>query len=219
MGSYNEMSIDNNKPKKMTLREIEKLLGHKIQIVDKKIVKVEDVPVGDVFLFCGIEFVVLNNTGDGVEVITRKIHGESVFDSASNKYVNSMASSRCSIFHQEMKNHPEYKKEAAVSNPIKPFSMDLTTLDGRNYGSHRNCYAELLTIYKYRQFVKILDKHKADKSWMLATALSTKDNGSESVCFLDDKTNTINFMHLGCTCGIRPYMILRGDVVVEALDD
>lgn len=217
--TINTTSSGADSPKKMTLKEIEKLLGHKIEIVDKKIIKVEDVPVGNAFVFCGIEFVVLNNSGDGVEVITRKLHGESVFDSAMNRYVNSTVSSKCSIFHQNLKYTPEYKKEAESGDPLILFDMDLATLDGRSYGTMRSCHAELLTLDKYRQFVNILDKHKVDKPWLLATAVSTKDNGNEFVCFWDNKTNTIGYTHLSSTCGIRPYMVMRGDVVVEALDD
>jgi hypothetical protein len=205
--------------KKMTLKEIEKLLGHKIQLVDKKIIPVEDVPVGDVFMFCGVEFVVLNNTGDGVEVITRRLHGESVFDSATNNYCTSIVSSKCDMFHQNLMVHPEYHQESKNTPSFKTFDLDLTTMDGHAYGRKDNCNVSLIPFDKYRQFVKILDKHRVNRPWALATAVSPKDNGNEFVCCWDNKTNTISQMHLGATFGIRPYMIMRGDVIVEAVDD
>lgn len=211
--------MPNETAKKMTLKELEKLLGHKIELVDKKIVPVEDVPVGDTFMFAGVEFVVLNNNGTGIEVITKNVQNESVFDSATNRYVNSMASSKCNLFYETMKSHKDFKDAKAKLNEdvLLTFEMDLTTLDGRSVGPMRGCHVELPTFDIYRKYVNILDEHQCNKSWMFATAISTKENGDENVCIWDKKTKTIAFMYIQHTAGIRPYMIFNKKVVVEAL--
>lgn len=127
--------------------------------------KLADVPVGEIFKIGNHEMVVLEHSGDTTAVIRKDLLPDQRFGT-NNNYDGSDVDKTCIKFADEI--------EAAVGKDnLCLHTVDLTADDGlKDYGSIKR-KASLLTCEKYRRFVYILDKHKPDKWWWLATALST----------------------------------------------
>jgi hypothetical protein len=94
--------------------------------------------------------------------------------------------------------------------------VDLTSDDGlKDYGKIRR-RASLLTADLYRRYVEILDKHKIDKWWWLATPHSTArhENASWVKCVAPSGYfGSDNYC--GGGCGVRPFCILKSNIFVS----
>ena len=128
-------------------------------------VKLADVPVGETFKIGCHEFVVLEHSGDTTAVILKDLLSDQVFGE-SNNYNGTEADATCNAFAAEL--------EAAVgTDNLCLHTVDLTSDDGlKDYGTIKR-KASLLTCDKYRRFAYVLDKHRPDSWWWLATAWST----------------------------------------------
>ena len=94
--------------------------------------------------------------------------------------------------------------------------MDLTADDGlKCYGSVKR-KASLLTTETYRRYVYILDKHKPDDWWWLATALSTPAHGYKSaVKCVAPSGYVFNYLCNYDDFGVRPFCILKSHIFVS----
>ena len=171
-------------------------------------VKLKDVPVGEPFKIGGYEFVVLEHSGGTAAVIMRGLlHKEKQFGK-NNNYENSYADDLC--------NELEMKIAYIIGERnLIEHTVDLTSDDGlKDYGKIKRKMS-LLTTELYRRYVGILDKHKIDEWWWLATAYSTPthENGSWVKCVsphgcMYDSVYVNNI-------GVRPFCILNSDVFVS----
>ena len=94
--------------------------------------------------------------------------------------------------------------------------MDLTSEDGlKDYGCIQR-RASLLTADMYRHFVGILDLHKLNEWWWLATAHSTKRHENDRWAKCVSPSGGINNVIYGNVGnGVRPFCILKSTIFVS----
>lgn len=158
--------------------------GKKIKLTDEQIeqikvslgvalVRLADIKEGDTFKVGTHEFVVLEHSGDTTAVILRDILIHNAEFGENNNYNGSAMDKACNKFADEI---------AAIvgTENLVEHTVDLTSDDGlKDYGKVKRRMS-LLTAEQYRRYVEILDKHKPDGWWWLATPHSTKKHGNES---------------------------------------
>lgn len=195
----------------MTIEEIQRELGYKIKIVDKKPDKfLCDIPVGKTVNLGGFEFVVLEHSKDTTALILKEFWYDGKFDSDTHNYSKSNVRKRI--------NDEFYKKlcRAIGKKNIIKHKVDLTSDDGRkDYGSCYD-YVSLLTADLYRRYVEILDKNKpSGGAYWTATAYSTESNGYSScvriVCSDGALSNSLCYF----SYGVRPFCIINSNIAVD----
>ena len=199
----NYISINDQKIE-LTDEQVEKIKGS----LNMSSVKLADVPVGETFKIGGREFIVLEHSGDTTAVILKNLLPDQKFG-ASNNYDGSDADKTCNKLAEEI--------EAAVGKSnLCEHTVDLTADDGlKCYGSIRR-KASLLTCEKYRRFVYTIDKHKPDKWWWLATALSTAVHGyTSAVKCVAPSGYVFNSDYDIDSSGVRPFCILKSNIFVS----
>ena len=171
--------------------------------------KLSDIAIGDTFKIDKYEFIVLNHHNENTTVILKELLYESKQFGTTNNYENSYVDDLCNKFSGEI-------AEIIGEENLVEHSVDLTSDDGlKDYGNIKRKMS-LLTTNLYRRYVEILDKHKTNKWWWLATAYSTPTHASSSwvKCvapsgIIDDYNCNLNY------CGVRPFCILKSNIFVS----
>lgn len=155
------------------------------------------------------EMVVLEQTGDTTFLICKNPLPRAIKFGSSNNYNGSYVDEACNEFAEEI--------TAIVGAENLLFhTVDLTTDDGlKDYGTCKR-RAFLLTADEYRRYVEILDKHKVDRRYWLATALTTKRHGDDHCVKCVAPSGYINNRGYdnGRGGSVRPACILKSDIFV-----
>lgn len=172
--------------------------------------KLSDVAVGKTVKIGQHEFVVLEHSRDTTALILKGLLYESKqFSNGSNDYRGSIVDGLLVRFEAEM---------AAIvgESNLVLHTVDLTSDDGlKDYGKIKR-KVSLLTADLYRRYVKILDKHKIDKWWWLATPFSTKTHGDSSWVKCVSPSGYVDNNYYDCHYfGVRPFCILNSDIFVS----
>lgn len=168
-----------------------------------------EVPVGDIRKIGDYELIILEQSGDTTAVICKDFIRSCKFGD-SNNYDGSKADKLCNEFATNL------AKIIGEDNVIL-HTVDLTSDDGlKDYGSVKR-YASLLTADLYRRYVYILDKHKPDAWWWLATPYSTPTHGYDSAVKCVSPSGgigSVNYYYDGGR-GVRPFCILNSNIFVS----
>lgn len=161
----------------------------------------ETVKIGDHLM------VVLEQFGKETALIRKELLPDTQFGT-NNNFDGSYVDEACRKFAQEL------MEEVGEDNVVLHV-VDLTSDDGlKDYGTVER-RASLLTADQYRKYVAVLDQHKPDDWWWLATPFSTPahDNDrwnkcvSPSGCISGDDCNNV--------IGVRPFCILKSNIFVS----
>ncbi len=180
-------------------------LGHAIE---NEVVTLADIPVGETFKIGTYEFIVLEHCEDGTNVILKDLLKENEEFGDCNNFKDSNVDRICIEFATEIGNI------IGLDN-LLVHTVDLTSDDGlKCYGTAERRMS-LLTADQYRRYVDILDKHKLDKWWWLATAYSTpKHDGDDWVKCVAPSGDIFNRIYDNNN-GVRPFCILKSDIFVS----
>lgn len=154
------------------------------------------------------EFVVLEHSPETTAVILKGLYKESEEFGKNNNFDGSYADESCKEFEKELAN-------IIGAENIIGHTVDLTSDDGlKCYGVvHRN--VALLTTELYRRYVDILDEHKPDRWWWLATPHSTpKHCDNDWVKCVAPSGCIYDFIYFS-NCGVRPVCILKSSIFVS----
>ena len=157
------------------------------------------------------EMIVLEQIGETTYLIRKElVEDEAAFGDSNNNYVGSNVESICQVFADEI-------AELVGDENIIRHNLDLTTLDGlKDYGTITDCSASLMTLPMYQRHVDILDQHKADSWWWLATATSTKRHENDRWALCVSPSGNIDYGgYYGIHYGVRPFCILKSDTFVS----
>ena len=189
----------------LTAEQVGQLRG----ILGKADIRLSDIPTGETFKLGDHEMIVLEQSGDTTAVIRKELLVNSVVFGNNNRYEGSNADLECGKFADEI---------AAIvgAENLVEHTVDLTSDDGlKDYGKIRR-RASLLTADLYRRYVEILDKHKIDKWWWLATPHSTArhKNASWVKCVAPSGYVYFGIFSRG-RAGVRPFCILKSNIFVS----
>lgn len=183
--------------KELTLREIEKMLGYKVKIVEEK-----PIEVGGLVDIADIEWIVLDKDEEGnLFCLTRDLVYKNIqFDNVTNNYTESNA--RKKLTSDLLKKITRY----TGVNMLIDFKVDLTSDDGlTDYGTTTEKIS-LLTADMYRKYNLIIEKYPVEDWWYLATPWSTAHRGCRSNLRTVNTDGTLE--NHDCFCnyndGLRP---------------
>lgn len=147
----------------------------KVVVPNSDSVRLSDIPAGGTFKIGAYEFVVLEHSGDTTAVILKDLLIERKQYGGNNNFDGSYVDKACQKFADEI-------SDLIGSENLVEHTVDLTSDDGlKDYGKIKR-RASLLTTELYRRYVYLLDKHKIDKWWWLATAWSTPAHDATTLC-------------------------------------
>lgn len=155
------------------------------------------------------EMIVLEQM-DGKTALIRKecFEDESAFGSENNNYAESFVDSLCGAFADVIASE-------VGSDNILEHDVELTALTGdKSYGAVTR-QASLLTLGRYQRYLDILDQHKPDPYWWLATANSTNRHENDRWALCVSPSGIISYGGYDIHCGVRPFCILKSDIFVS----
>ena len=175
-------------------------------------VKLAEVAVGDTVMIGDHEMVVLDHFGDATALIRKELLTDNQVFGSNNNYAGSAVDKICEEFADEIAG-------IVGADNLLMHRVDLTSDDGlKDYGAIDRRVA-LLTANEYRRYVYVLDKHKVDEWWWLATAYSTPTHGYESaVKCVSPSGHFINGFY-GFGFGVRPFCILKSTIFVSVKEE
>ena len=194
----------NNEKIQLTEDQVEKIRSS----LGVPAVKLADVTPGDTVKIAECEFVVLEQSGDTTALILKGFLYDSKSFGSNNDFAGSAVDEICQEFAGKL--------AARVGEEnLAMHTVDLTSDDGlKDYGSVLR-RVSLLTADLYRRYVEILDMHKPDAWWWLATPYSTPrhDNSAWVKCVWP--SGRIYFDDFGNGLGVRPFCILKSNIFVS----
>lgn len=170
-------------------------------------VPLSDIPAGEAFTLGDFGMIVLEHLADGSTVVLFKdLYTDDQKFGNTNNYDGSEVDEICNKLADEI---------AALvgAENLVEFELDLTSDDGLDdYGSIDRKVA-LMTTMMYRRYVRIIDKHKIDKWWWLATAHSTPTH--ENVNWVKCVSPSVYGDCFFSNFGVRPFCILKSSIFVS----
>lgn len=167
----------------------------------------KNVSPGETFVYCGVEFIVLEHTEEGTVVITKELIENNVKFGKNNNF----ADEECNV----RKCLEQFADRLGTEDMVEQI-VDLTSDDGlKDYGTTR-AFVSLLTCEQYRKYVEILDKHKVNKWWWLVTPFSTPvHEDDELVKCVSPRGFICNDCGCDANIGVRPVCIFKSNIFVS----
>lgn len=129
-------------------------------------IRLSEFAPGETFKLETFEFFVLEHLCDETAVLMKDLLYTSEKFGDNNNYEGSYVDELCSEFGCKI-------EKIVGEDNLVPHEVDLTSDDGlKDYGVIKRKMS-LITANDYRRWVYVIDKHKLDKWWWLATAYST----------------------------------------------
>lgn len=171
-------------------------------------VKLAEANPGDVVKVGSHEFIVLEHRQEGTALIRKELLRESEEFGDNNNYAGSNVEEICNDFAEEL-------ADIVGAENVILHDVDLTSDDGlKDYGAIKR-RVSLLTAPMYRQFVEILDAHKIDAWWWLATPHSTAKHENASWIKCVSPSRRIGHGSFDDCGGVRPFCILNSNIFVS----
>ena len=170
--------------------------------------KLADTTPGDVVKMGSHEFIVLEHLTEGTALIRKDLLFDDEEFGNDNNYAGSNVEDICNNFAEELAG-------IVGADNVLLHDVDLTSDDGlKDYGVIKR-RVSLLTAPMYRQFVEILDEHKIDAWWWLATPYSTPRHEHTSWVKCVSPSGYISSDNCGSHGGVRPFCILNSNIFVS----
>ena len=199
----NYISI-NNRRIELTDDQIEKIRSS----LDMKTTKLGNVPAGETVKIGKHEMIVLEHLEGTTFLLRKDLLKERQEFGESNLYVGSYVDVLCQEFGAEI---------AAIvgDDNVILHEVDLTADDGlKDYGTIQR-YASLLTADQARRYVEVLDMHKVDVWWWLATPWSTPKHNNSTWIKCVSPSGDFNRGNFYFDNGVRPFCILNSNIFVS----
>ena len=199
----------NGKITELTEEQVKSIVEGLAGTVKKGDRKLSDIKAGETFKIGKREFIVLEQSGDTTAVLAKDL-----IDDAA-KFGDTADFEKSNVRNILAKFGAEIATEIGV-DAIVEHTVDQTTLDGmKRYGSTK-ALMSLMTIDHVRRYADVLDKHKVDKYYWLATPWSTPDRGWErAMCVVAPSGDVYFDLSYYISNGVRPFCILKSDIFVS----
>ena len=168
-----------------------------------------DLEPGETFKVGEHEFVVLEHRDGETAVIHKGLLHESMVFGKNNNFAESYVLDACTKFADQLKG-------LIGEENLVEHTVDLTSDDGLDDYDTVDCCVSLLTANQYRRWVRILDQHKFERWWWLATPYSTNAHENDRWAKCVAPSGGID----GDSCkfgvyGVRPFCILKSSIFVS----
>ncbi len=172
-------------------------------------VRLSDIPESETFKLGEYEFIVLEHNNGTAKVLLKDLLCKSAFSEEDCDFKKSKVKEILLDFSNKL-------SALIGTDNIIPHLVDLTSNDGlKDYGETTE-HMSLLTTDMARKYVHILDKHKLDVWWWLATPWSTPAHGyGEYVCCVSPRGIIGSNSYDDNDNGVRPFCILNSDIFVS----
>ncbi len=193
--------------------------GNKIAITESQIAEIKkclgfcntelsEIEPGEPFKIGEYEFFVLEHLENGTAVMLKDFLKDDETFGGSNNYDGSNVDKKCIDFGNKI-------ASLVGKDNLIEHTVDLTADDGlKDYGTI-NRKMSLLTANLYRKYVELIDLHKIDKWWWLATALSTPKHKIEYSVKCVSPGGYFNSNRYCNNGGVRPFCILKSNIFVS----
>lgn len=170
--------------------------------------KLSELEPGETFHLGEHEFIVLEHCAGETAVIRKNILKQMAFGSGNN-FDGSDVDEVCLAFCDEIAG-------IVGEENLVLHTVDLTSDDGlKDYGDVERSVS-LMTTEQYRKYVLILDKHKPDRWWWLATPHSTAAHGNDNwVKCVSPVGSFYYYDYYFDNFGVRPFCILKSHIFVS----
>lgn len=174
-----------------------------------KPVELGTLPTGSTFIVGQHEMVVLEQNGGVTAAIRKELLHKSMRFGDNNNFNGSAVDNACAKFAKEL-------AEVIGEENLILHTVDLTADDGLDDYSAVDRRASLLTADQYRKWVEILDLHKVDAWWWLATPYSTArhENDRWVTCVAPSGFIGLDYFNNG-HFGVRPFCIFKSSIFVS----
>lgn len=198
------------------------LNGQQIPFTDDQLEKIKtllsdrekrlgDIKVGGTFKIGKHEFFVLEHCDDMTAVLYKGLLEDSMKFGKSNNF----ADDSCIVRERLANFAAEIANSVGADNLIE-HEVDLTADDGLDDYGEFHAKMSLLTADQYREYVRIIDKHKLDKWWWLATPHSTLTHENADWVKCVSPRGGIGLNRYGSDgFGVRPFCILNSNIFVS----
>ena len=178
------------------------------QVIETADIKLADIPAGETFKIGEDEFIVLDQMEDRTYVILKSLLKESEEFGDCNNYNDSNVDHICTDFATKI--------SGIIGNDnLLMHTVDLTSDDGlKCYGTVER-QMSLITTEMYRRYVEILDMHKLNKWWWIATPYSTPKHEDDEWVKCVSPSGFIDNDDYNYDYGVRPFCILKSDIFVS----
>ena len=173
-----------------------------------KKVELGHIAAGDTFKIGEHEFVVLEQYFDTTAVICKNLINDDQVFGENNNYNGSYVDELCSSFAQ-------FIVSVVGEENLVPHMVDLTADDGLKDYDVVDRRVSLLTADQYRRYVEILDRHKVDSWWWLATPFSTAAHGHARSVKCVSPSGYFNNGSYNGGYGVRPFCVLKSNIFVS----
>lgn len=166
-----------------------------------------DCAIGEVANIAGIDWIVLDKGNDSVLCLAKDFVYKNVkFDDNTNNYANSKIRKKL--------NGELLKKIASVvgDEAILETEIDLISDDGLDDYGKATDKIGLLTADMYRKYNRIIEKHKVDNWWWLATPYSTSHRGYSCAVRCVDYDGTLSNGGCSGNGGVRPFCTFKSSI-------
>ena len=196
----------NGKKIPLTEEQVAQITGGQEKKDEK--VALEKLNPGDAFRIGACEFLVLEQEGETTAVIKKDFLVAEAEFGENNNYEGSSVEKVCDRFGVEI-------AEIIGAENMVEHTVDLTADDGlKDYGKVKRRMS-LLTADLYRRHVEILDAHKVDGWWWLATPYSTKKHGHSTAVKCVAPSGNVYYVGYYNGGGVRPFCILKSNIFVS----
>lgn len=176
----------------------------------KNKVELSTLAPGDVFEIGKNDFIVLEQIGAEVKIISKNFMAKNVvYDKTSRDYNKSNLKEMI-----EDKIQPIIESEVGENNLVE-HTVELTSVDMQHEFDDCKCKVRPITFDEARKYNNLLPNKDLDDWWWTCTPWSTEERGCSYSIALVSSAGDVSIGHCSSRSGVRPVCILKSNIFVS----
>ena len=191
--------------------EVARELVRKLEEAERKNkVELSTLAPGDVFEIGKNDFIVLEQIGAEVKIISKNFMAKNVvYDKTSRDYNKSNLKEMI-----EDKIQPIIESEVGENNLVE-HTVELTSVDMQHEFDDCKCKVRPITFDEARKYNNLLPNKDLDDWWWTCTPWSTEERGCSYSITLVSSAGDVSIGHCSSRSGVRPVCILKSNIFVS----
>lgn len=180
----------------------------------KNKVELSTLAPGDVFEIGKNDFIVLEQIGAEVKIISKNFMAKNVvYDKTSRDYNKSNLKEMI-----EDKIQPIIESEVGENNLVE-HTVELTSVDMQHEFDDCKCKVRPITFDEARKYNNLLPNKDLDDWWWTCTPWSTEERGCSYSIALVSSAGDVSIGHCSSRSGVRPVCILKSNLFVSKVEE